>query len=109
MKRGKFVHTVAASSMGAAMIGTNVAAGTPMSSETEAAPQEKKKMLMKVGCQSGGTTKTDLEFKARHGVFNIDGGAPKFIPGVGGTSRTLLQKKKPVKNMESPSTLIIFH
>ena len=94
MKRGKFVHTVAASSMGAAMIGTNVAAGTPMSSETEAAPQEKKKVLMKVGCQSGGTTKTDLEFKARHGVFNIDGGAPKFIPGVGWDLQDSLAKKE---------------
>lgn len=38
---------------------------------------------MKVGCQSGGTTVEELEFKARHGVFNIDGGASKYIPGVG--------------------------
>ncbi|MEP7269239.1 MAG: mannonate dehydratase, partial [Saprospiraceae bacterium] len=40
-------------------------------------------LLMKVGCQSGGTTKENLEFKARMGVFHIDGGEPKTIPGKG--------------------------
>ena len=40
-------------------------------------------MLMKVGCQHGGTGKENLEYLARHGVFNIDGGAPKVIEGVG--------------------------
>jgi mannonate dehydratase len=38
---------------------------------------------MKVGCQSGGTSTENLEFKARHGVFNLDGGAPTTIPGKG--------------------------
>jgi mannonate dehydratase len=42
-----------------------------------------KPMLMKVGCQHGGTGKNNLEFLARHGVFNLDGGAPKVIKGVG--------------------------
>src|SRR5690606_37447047 len=35
------------------------------------------------GCQSGGTSDESLQFKARHGVFNIDGGAPVIIPGKG--------------------------
>ncbi len=43
----------------------------------------KKPMLMKVGCQHGGTSKENLEFLARHGVFNMDAGAPKLIKGVG--------------------------
>jgi mannonate dehydratase len=42
-----------------------------------------KPVRMKVGCQHGGTTKENLEYLARHGVFNIDGGSPKFIEGVG--------------------------
>lgn len=42
-----------------------------------------KPMLMKVGCQHGGTGKKNLEFLARHGVFNMDGGAPKVIEGIG--------------------------
>jgi len=42
-----------------------------------------KPMLMKVGCQHGGTGKENLEYLARHGVFNIDGGSPKIIEGVG--------------------------
>jgi mannonate dehydratase len=42
-----------------------------------------KPMLMKVGCQHGGTGKENLEFLARHGVYNLDGGSPKPIEGVG--------------------------
>lgn len=40
-------------------------------------------MLMQVGCQRGQITKDNLEFRARHGVFNVDGRSPKFIEGVG--------------------------
>jgi mannonate dehydratase len=40
-------------------------------------------MLMKVASQHGGTSKENLEFLARHGVFNLDGGAPRMIEGVG--------------------------
>ena len=43
----------------------------------------KKPMLMKVGCQQGGTGKQNLEYMARHGVYNLDGGSPKTIEGVG--------------------------
>jgi mannonate dehydratase len=42
-----------------------------------------KLMRMKVGCQHGGTGKENLEYLARHGIFNLDGGSPKFIEGVG--------------------------
>lgn len=56
-------------------------------------PSPARKVLMKVGCQSGGTTKENLEFKARHGVFNIDGGAPKFIEGVGWDLEDSLKKR----------------
>jgi len=34
----------------------------------------KKELLMKPGCQHGGTGDKNLEFLARHGAFNIDGG-----------------------------------
>ncbi len=47
------------------------------------AKSTKKPMLMKVGCQQGGTGKENLEYLARHGVFNLDGGSPKMIEGVG--------------------------
>lgn len=49
---------------------------------------------MKVGCQSGGTSKENLEFKARHGVYHIDGGAPKMIEGVGWDLEDSLAKKE---------------
>ena len=55
----------------------------PQSDQAPEVKKEKKPMLMKVGCQHGGTGKENLEFLARHGVFNMDGGAPKVIPGVG--------------------------
>jgi mannonate dehydratase len=62
--------------------------------ETKDKVVTKKNVLMKVGCQSGGTTKENLEFKARHGVFNIDGGSPKYIPGKGWDLEDSLRKKE---------------
>ncbi len=54
----------------------------------------KKKIMMKVGTQQGGTGKENLEFLARHGVYNMDGGAPKFIDGVGWDLEDSLAKKE---------------
>ncbi len=87
MKRRSFVRNLAAGSLGAAVLGSFAAHGTSPF-------QEKKKVLMNVGCQSGGTTKENLEFKARHGVFNIDGGSPKFIKGVGWDLEDSFAKKE---------------
>jgi mannonate dehydratase len=75
MKRKSFIKVMAAGSVGAAAFGAETARA-----ESKAAP---KKVLMKVGCQSGGTSVENLEFKARHGVYNLDGGSPKTIPGKG--------------------------
>lgn len=63
---------------------------TPLMSTTAPA----KKMLMKVGCQSGGTSKENLEFKARHGVYNIDGGSPKYIKGKGWDMEDSMKKRE---------------
>jgi len=49
---------------------------------------------MKIGSQQGSITKENLEFWARHGVFHVDGGAPKFIPGVGWDLEDSLAKKE---------------
>lgn len=49
----------------------------------EPAKPPKKPMLMKVGCQHGGTGKENLEYLGRHGVYNLDGGSPKMSEGVG--------------------------
>ncbi|KAB7531499.1 TIM barrel protein [Flagellimonas olearia] len=60
--------------------------GNASDSQNEMAKAEevdKKPFLMKLGCQHGGTGKQNLEFLARYGVFNMDGGSPKFIEGVG--------------------------
>ena len=54
----------------------------------------RKPILMKVGCQHGGTEKENLEFWARHGVFHVDGGSPKFIEGVGWDLQDSLAKKE---------------
>ncbi len=62
---------------------------------SDASGQKRSKpVLMKVGCQHGGTGKENLEFLARHGVFNMDGGAPKFIDGVGWDLEDSLKKKE---------------
>lgn len=96
MKRRNFVKTISASSISAALIGTSVSSSATaiIKKESEKLPRENKKVLMKVGCQMGETDIKDLEFKARHGVFNIDGGSPKFIEGVGWDLEDSLAKKE---------------
>jgi mannonate dehydratase len=84
MQRRGFVKAVSLGSVGAAMLGaTGAGCASAAEKPAPAKTAEKKPLLMKVGCQSGGTSIENLEFKARHGVFNIDGGAPKYIPGKG--------------------------
>ncbi|CCH54399.1 Mannonate dehydratase [Fibrisoma limi BUZ 3] len=89
MNRKKFIRVVATGSVGAAAFGTEQA--TANAERNKAKP---KKVLMKVGCQTGGTSKENLEFKARHGVYNLDGGAPKTIPGKGWDLDDSLAKKE---------------
>jgi mannonate dehydratase len=95
MERRSFVKAITAGSVGAAVLGTSVAASVLGCSNSNAEkPPATRKVLMKVGCQSGGTTKENLEFKARHGVFNFDGGAPKYIKGKGWDLEESLKKKE---------------
>src|SRR5690606_35738495 len=49
---------------------------------------------MTVGCQHGGTSIKNLEFLARHGVFNMDADQPKFITGTGWDPDDSLSKKE---------------
>lgn len=85
IKRRSFVKAVSLSSVSAALLGPASAALAAVNKEEsrDIAPQKKKAVLMKVGCQFGGAAVENLEFKARHGVYNIDAGAPKYIPGKG--------------------------
>ena len=86
MKRRNFVRDVAAGSLG-------VAALRAHKEKEKKGKTGKRKVLMQVGCQSGGTSIQNLEFKARHGVFNIDGGSPKIIEGVGWDLEDSLRKR----------------
>ena len=88
MKRRNFVKGVTAGSIGAAALKT---VDTKRHSNRETG---KRKVLMQAGCQSGGTTIKNLEFKARHGIFNIDGGSPKIIEGVGWDLEDSLRKRE---------------
>jgi mannonate dehydratase len=96
IERRSFVRSVTACSVGASVMGASMGfpgLGQGISVQ-DSNPGQKKKVLMKVGCQSGSTSQKDLEFKARHGVFNIDGGAPRYIPGVGWDLQDSLAKKE---------------
>ncbi len=77
MKRRTFNKLVTAGAASA------MAAGTLSCSSIAKASVAKKPALMHVGCQRGDVTKEELEFKARHGVYHIDGRSPKLIEGVG--------------------------
>ncbi len=96
MQRRCFVKNLTAGSLGVAVLASTMGGaafgGVQTLAATITAP--KKKLLMKVGCQSGGTTKENLEFKARHGVYNLDGGAPKEIKGKGWDLQDSLAKKE---------------
>src|SRR4051812_6067134 len=95
IKRRAFVKAVSVGSVSAAILGpvTRVLAGEKPDAAKEVA-RAPKKVLMKVGCQSGGTSQENLEFKARHGVFNIDGGAPKYIKGKGWNLDESMKKRE---------------
>lgn len=82
-------------------VGAGAAVGsikTPSScqaAELSTAPAPSPKpVLMKVGSQRGGTGKQNLEYLARHGVYNMDGGAPKTIKGVGWDLEDSLAKRE---------------
>jgi len=94
MERRNFVKTITVGSLGALALGSSASASNSENTPSENPSPAVKKILMKVGCQSGGTTTENLEFKARHGVFNIDGGSPKFIKGVGWDLVDSLAKKE---------------
>lgn len=94
MERRNFVKAITIGSVGALVLGSSVSASNSGNITSENPSPAVKKVLMKVGCQSGGTTTENLEFKARHGVFNIDGGSPKFIKGVGWDLGDSLAKKE---------------
>ncbi|MFT7034287.1 MAG: mannonate dehydratase [Cyclobacteriaceae bacterium] len=97
--RRKVLKSILTGSMGAFALGSTAAISngcTQDKKEPVATPVKplKKKMLMKVGCQHGGTGVKNLEFLARHGVFNMDGGAPKLIKGVGWDLEDSLKKQE---------------
>lgn len=83
MERKNFIKLAGAGSVGALTISGIAACSSTSAEKNSVAVTPKKKVLMKVGCQSGGTSVKNLEFKARCGVYNIDGGAPLMIKGVG--------------------------
>ena len=81
INRRSALGLIAKSSLGVAAVGSmaNVSKGASDSSPKAS----RKPMLMKVGCQRGKVNTPNLEFLARHGVFNFDGWWPKTIEGVG--------------------------
>lgn len=87
MKRNHFLKVITAGTAGASLLSSK-----QVNAAQNVVPP--KKVHMKVGCQSGGTSIENLEFKARHGVFNIDGGSPNIIPGKGWDLEDSLKKRE---------------
>lgn len=92
------IASVLTSSIGVAAVAGSVGAITSgsgaASSEGTQEIKPKKPIQMKVGCQHGGTGKQNLEYLARHGVFNMDGGAPKVIDRIGWDLEDSLLKRE---------------
>jgi mannonate dehydratase len=86
MKRRKAISSLVKGTVGAtAMAGSlgSLSAGCQSAKGKQPKNSSTKPVLMRVGTQHGGTGKSNLEFLARHGVLNMDGGAPGMIEGVG--------------------------
>ena len=95
INRRKAISSIAKGSLGAAtVLGSSGALSAGCAQEVQHKSDSIKQVLMKVGCQHGGTGKENLEYLARHGVFNMDGGAPKMIEGVGWDLEDSLKKKE---------------
>lgn len=77
MKRKDFMKVVAAGSLGAAAFSPRATA------QAASKRKQNREVLMKLGCQSGGSSEDNLAFKARHGVYHLDPGQPRIIDGVG--------------------------
>ena len=95
--RRKSITSLIKGSVGAgAVLGSMTSVASD--SQTALPKSNAKPMLMKVGCQHGGTTKMNLEFLARHGVFNMDAGSPRKIEGVGWDLEDSLKMREACEN-----------
>lgn len=97
INRRKAISSMIKSSLGATAVLGSMGSITTACQSTIGKEQMKsavKPMLIKVGCQHGGTNKENLEFLARLGVFNMDGGAPKIVEGVGWDLDDSMKKKE---------------
>ena len=92
VKRRKAIKQMVSGAVGyAAISGSSIfACSSPSPEESN---QHSENVGMYVGCQHGGTGKSNLEFLARHGVYHMDGGAPNLIEGVGWDLKDSLKKK----------------
>lgn len=97
INRRKALSSLIKGGLGAiAVIGSigSVSASSQSNERKGQIAKSKKPMLMKVGSQQGGTERENLEYLARHGVYNIDGGSPKFIESVGWDLDDSMAKKE---------------
>ena len=97
MKRRKAISALVKSSLGVtAVVGSvgSITAGCQSANGKKQSAPVMRPILMKVGSQHGGTSKENLEFMARHGVYNLDGGAPRMIDGIGWDLDDAMGKKE---------------
>ena len=94
IKRRSLLKLISTGYFGALAFGSSsaITASCDQKEANKRAPR--KQALMKIGCQHGGTGIKNLEYLARHGVYNMDGGSPAFIEGVGWDLEDSLAKKE---------------
>jgi mannonate dehydratase len=94
-ERRNFIKLLSAGSIGALAASASLGSCTSKQEVTqEGTAKTNKKVLMKLGCQYGSVTEENLSFKARHGVFYIDGDMPKFLEGKGWDLEDSFRKKE---------------
>ncbi len=91
MKRRDFGKVLSIGAIGASIPHRAIGASIPQSRTAHSKP---KKALMHVGAQHFATySDTDLQYLKRHGVNNVCGEEPKYIPGKGWELEEVLSKK----------------
>ena len=93
LKRRDLLKFIPGGAIGA-LLGGTASSCTEAKTEESSFSMLPKPMLMSVGSQRGGTGKENLEFWARHGVYHVDGGSPKFIEGKGWDLEDSMAKKE---------------
>lgn len=94
LNRRKLLKNISTGSLGIFALGSASSLASAEDRRTAPIANPGKASNIYLGCQHGGTGKENLEYLARHGVYHMDGGSPRYIEGKGWDLDDSLTKKE---------------